>query len=62
MATLTLGKNLNYTLVGSILTLVVDLSQEQGLSASRKSTIIATTSGNKRVPGADATIGLNIYK
>ena len=58
----TIGRNLNYTLVGSILTLTVDLAQEQGRSASGKSTIIATTSGNKRIPGYDATIGLNIYK
>ena len=53
--------NIDFDRNGDILTIVVDLSKEQGISKSGKSTIIATTGGNKPVPGSDAKIGLNIY-
>lgn len=56
-------KNLEMTVKGSVLTIVVDLSKSQGASKSGKSAIIATTAGNVSVPGADnVKIGLNIYK
>lgn len=56
-------KNVQMKLDGSILTITVDLSKTQGVSASGKSEIIATTSGNADVPGAakGTKIGLNIY-
>lgn len=44
------------------LTIVVDLTKDFGQSASGKSVVIATTAGNKPVPGADAMIGLNVYR
>jgi len=46
-----------------ILTIVVNLNENLGLSKSQKSQVIATTRGNARVPGAeDIMIGLNVYK
>jgi hypothetical protein len=55
-------KNVAMKKQGDILTITVDLSKEQGRSASGKTMIIATTSGNKPVPDSDAIIGLNIYR
>ncbi len=56
-------KNINMTLDGNILTIKVDLSKEFGPSTSGKTTIIASTEGNKAVPGKeDVKIGLNVYK
>ncbi len=56
-------ENLDMKLSGSILTITTDLSKSCGTSKSGKSQIIATTSGNMKVPGAkDAVIGLNIYR
>ena len=48
---------------GDILTIIVDLSEDQGLSASGKSTVVASTQGNQAV-GDDAgtKFGLNIYR
>lgn len=55
--------NMTMKVKGSILTIEVDLSQENGASASGKSIVIATTGGNQDVPGAEGVkIGLNIYK
>lgn len=46
-----------------ILTIVVNLNENLGLSKSQKSQVIATTRGNARVPGVDdVMIGLNVYK
>lgn len=56
-------KNVDMTLDGNILTIKVDLSKEFGPSTSGKTTIIASTEGNKAVPGKeDVKIGLNVYK
>lgn len=55
-------KNVQLKVTGTILTITVDLSKEQGRSASGKTMIIATTSGNKAIDGTDAVIGLNIYR
>ncbi len=55
-------KNINMELNGNILTITVDLSQNQGPSKSGKTQIIATTAGNVTIPGSDAKIGLNIYR
>lgn len=45
-----------------ILTITVNLNKDFGLSASKKSVIIATSRGNARIPDSDATIGLNVYR
>jgi hypothetical protein len=58
-----LGENITATVVGDKLTLEIDLSKDFGPSASGKTMIIATSSGNVKVPGAarGATLGLNLY-
>lgn len=56
-------KNIDMKLAGNILTITVDLSKEFGPSASGKTIIIASSEGNKSVPGHDdVKIGLNVYK
>lgn len=55
-------ENMVMTIEGNTLTIKVDLSQDLGLSKSQKTRIIATSRGNAKIPGSDATIGLNIYK
>jgi hypothetical protein len=57
-----IGKNILATLIGTKLTLEVDLSKEFGPSKSGKTTVIASTNGNKSIIGSDAVIGLNVYK
>ena len=57
-------KNVDIKIVGSKAIITIDLSKEQGLSKSLKSTIIATSEGNvdfhPDAPGVK--IGLNVYK
>lgn len=56
-------KNVKCAIKGNILTITVDLSKAQGTSKSGNSEIIATSSGNKDLPGKpEYKIGLNIYK
>ena len=58
-------KNVEMKIEGTILTITVDLSKTYGPSSSGKTTIIASTEGNQRVPTDDARdikIGLNIYQ
>lgn len=56
-------KNVEMSLDGNILTIKADLSKEFGPSSSGKTTIIASTEGNKSVPGKeDVKIGLNVYR
>ncbi len=56
-------KNVDMTLDGNILTIKVDISKEFGPSTSGKTIIIASTEGNKPVPGKEEVkIGLNVYK
>ncbi len=57
-----IGKNIVATLTGNKLTLEIDLSKEFGPSKSGKTTVIASTNGNKSIIGSDAVIGLNVYK
>lgn len=60
MAKKTLGKNIEYSLDGDKLTMVVDLSKDFGPSASGKTVIIASSEGNQTV--GEVKVGLNIYK
>lgn len=56
-------KNIEMREAGNILTITVDLSKEFGPSASGKTTIIASSEGNKSVPGHESIkIGLNVYR
>jgi len=54
--------NIDIELDGKTLILKIDLSENHGPSKSGKTTIIATTSGNTKIPGTDAILGLNCYK
>lgn len=56
-------KNVNMTVKGDVLTIVVDLSQRYGKSASEKTMIIATTEGSTKLDGdyAGVSVGLNVY-
>jgi hypothetical protein len=56
-------KNVEMLIESNILTIKVDLSKEFGPSTSGKSIVIASSEGNKSVPGKeDVKIGLNVYK
>jgi hypothetical protein len=55
-------KNVEMTVEGNILTIKVDLSQDFGLSSSKKSIIIASTEGNVSVPNREEKVGLNVYR
>lgn len=59
-----MGKGLDYTLTAEgILTLTVDLNGDFGPSATGKTTVIATSSGNKEIAGgAGAVVGFNAYR
>ena len=57
-----LGQNIAYSKVGSILTLTIDLSQSIGASASGKSDNKATTNGNVPLPWETGTqLGVNCF-
>lgn len=55
------GKNVEYTVEGNILTMRIDLSKDFGPSASGKTRIIASTCGNAALPGG-AKVGVNVYR
>lgn len=54
------GKNIEGTLDGNILTLKIDLSKRLGDSKSGKTTIVATSGGNQPV-GMGVILGINAY-
>jgi len=56
-------KNIEMSVEGNKLIIMVDLDQEFGLSSSGKSITVASTEGNVSVPGREEVkIGLNIYR
>jgi len=55
-------KNVEMSILGSILTITVDLSKEFGPSSSGKTIIIASTEGNVAVPNREEKVGLNVYR
>ena len=59
------GKGVEYTLdENGILTINIDTKVDFGLSSTGKSTIIASSSGNKQIDLGSETafLGLNLYK
>lgn len=58
------GANVEATLTGNKLTLVIDLDKTLGASNSGKSQNIATTGGNQTIVynGGIVKLGLNCYK
>lgn len=57
----TIGKGVMYRWEGTTLVIKLDSSQDFGKSSSKKSVIIASTSGNKDV-GNGLKLGLNFYR
>lgn len=56
-------QNVTVEVKGNILTMAVDLTKEIGLSSSGKTTLIASTQGNSKVPGKEGMqFGLNVFK
>jgi len=55
-------RNVELKVKDNVLTIVVDLSKEQGPSKSGKTIILGSTDGNVRIPGRDEVIGLNVYR
>ncbi|MCX5872266.1 MAG: hypothetical protein NTY51_03390 [Deltaproteobacteria bacterium] len=55
-------KNVEFILEDNTLIIKVDVSKEFGPSKSGKTTIVASTEGNKTIPGRVEKVGLNIYK
>lgn len=55
-------KNAEMSVVGNILTVTVDLSKEIGPSKSGKTIMIASSEGNKIIPGTGYRLGLNVYR
>jgi len=55
-------KNVEMTVVGTILTITVDLTKDFGPSASGKTIIIASTEGNVTIPNREEKVGLNVYR
>lgn len=55
-------KNVEMTVEGDKLTIMVDLSKEFGPSSSGKTIIVATTEGNVTIPDRQEKIGLNVYR
>ena len=61
----TIGKGVEYTLDESgILTIKINTKENFGLSSTGKTTIIASSSGNKQIDLGTETafLGLNLYK
>lgn len=54
------GRNVEYSIEGSQLTIVIDLSAKTEPSKSGKTEIIATTGGNATM--GDFKLGLNAYR
>jgi len=60
MAKKSLGRNVEYSITGTKLTIEIDLSKDFGPSGSGKTIIVASTGGNKDV--GDVKLGLNAYR
>ncbi len=60
-----MGKGIKYEInADGKLTIIIDTNVEFGKSASGKSTIIASSSGNQPIqtPNGQAFLGLNLYR
>ena len=60
-----MGKGIKYQIdANGTMTIIIDTNVEFGKSASGKSTIIASSSGNQPIqtPNGQAFLGLNLYR
>ena len=55
-------KNVEFSVNGNKLTIIVDLTKEFGPSSSGKTIIVASTEGNFPLPGRTEVVGLNVYR
>jgi hypothetical protein len=55
-------KNVEISVKGDTLTIVVDLTKEFGPSSSGKTIIVGSTEGNFPLPGRKEVVGLNVYR
>lgn len=55
-------KNVEFSVDKDVLTITVDLTKDFGPSKSGRNNIVATTEGNKTIPGRDERIGMTIYR
>ncbi len=55
-------KNVEFSVDGDVLTVTVDLTKDFGPSKSGRNNIVATTEGNKTLPGRDERIGMTVYR
>ena len=55
------GKNVEIEVQGTKAVITIDLAERHGRSASGKTEIVATTSGNQRIEGTSVVLGLNAY-
>jgi hypothetical protein len=55
-------KNVEISVKGNTLTIVVDLTKDFGPSSSGKTVIIGSTEGNFQLPGRNEVVGLNVYR
>jgi len=58
------SNNIDAEIVGDTLVMRVDLTKELGLSSSGKTTLVASSRGNKVVEfnGENIYVGINLYK
>jgi hypothetical protein len=57
-----LGANVQAVRDGDSVFIRIDLTQDLGPSKSGKTNMIASTQGNRNVPGTDVKIGVNCYR
>ncbi len=55
-------RNVRFSSDGDTLTIVIKLDEQGQVSASGKSSVVASTDGNVPVPGTDLKLGLNLYR
>jgi hypothetical protein len=55
-------KNVQIQIEGNKAIITIDLTQTFGMSQSGKTIIVASTEGNKQIPGTEIRLGLNAYK
>lgn len=59
---MTLGQNVTVSVKGKRLVIEVDLGAQGTQSKTGKSTVIASTLGNKPIAEAGVMVGLNVYR
>jgi hypothetical protein len=57
-----LGSNVKSVRDGDKLYIELDLSESLGASKSGKSELVASTQGNRTIPGTDVKLGINCYR